>query len=43
MLLALAILLLIVSIAGGVIIHPILFVLAIVAIAIFFSDRRRVA
>jgi hypothetical protein len=42
-LLALAIILLIISIAGGVIIHPILFVLAIVAIAMFFSGRRRVA
>lgn len=43
MLLALAIILLIISIAGGVIIHPVLFVLAIVAIAIFFSGRRRIA
>jgi hypothetical protein len=42
-LLALAIILLIISIAGGVIIHPVLFVLAIVAIAIFFSGRRRIA
>jgi hypothetical protein len=41
-LLALAVILLIISIAGGVIIHPILFVLAIVAIAMFFSGRRRV-
>lgn len=41
MLLALAIILLIVSIAGGVIIHPLLFVLALVALALFFSDRRR--
>jgi hypothetical protein len=42
-LLALAIILLIISIAGGVIIHPVLFVLAIVAIAMFFSGRRRIA
>jgi hypothetical protein len=42
MLLAIAIVLLIIAIAGGVIIHPILFVLAIAAIAIYFSDRRRV-
>jgi hypothetical protein len=40
MLLILAGILLVISIAGGVIIHPILFVLAIVAIAMFFSDRR---
>jgi hypothetical protein len=40
MLLALAIVLLIIAIAGGVIIHPILFVLALVAIAMFFSGRR---
>jgi hypothetical protein len=42
-LLALAVILLIISIAGGVIIHPVLFVLAIVAIAMFFSGRRRIA
>jgi 4-hydroxybenzoate polyprenyltransferase len=41
MLLALAIILLIISIAGGVIIHPVLFVLALVALVMFFSDRRR--
>lgn len=41
MLLALAIVLLIIAIAGGVIIHPILFVLAIVALVLFFSGRRR--
>jgi hypothetical protein len=40
MLLILAIILLIVAIAGGVIIHPILFALALVAIALFFSSRR---
>ena len=42
MLLAVAIVLLIIAIAGGVIIHPILFVLALVAIAVYFSRRRRV-
>jgi hypothetical protein len=42
MLLAVAIVLLIIAIAGGVIIHPILFVLALVAIAMFFAGRRRV-
>jgi hypothetical protein len=41
MLLALAIVLFIVAIAGGVIIHPVLFVLAIVAVAVYFGDRRR--
>lgn len=40
MLLALAIILLIIAIAGGVIIHPVLFVLALVALALFFSGRR---
>jgi hypothetical protein len=42
MLLAVAIVLLIIAIAGGVIIHPILFALALVAIAVYFSGRRRV-
>jgi hypothetical protein len=42
MLLAIAVVLLIIAIAGGVIIHPILFVLALVAIAVFFAGRRRV-
>ncbi len=40
MLLVLAVLLLIVAIAGGVIVHPLLFALALVAIAMFFSSRR---
>jgi hypothetical protein len=40
MLLVLAIILLIVSIAGGVIIHPVLFALALVALAVYFGDRR---
>ncbi len=39
MLLILAIVLLVVSIAGGVIIHPVLFALALVALAMFFSGR----
>jgi hypothetical protein len=42
LLLALAIVLFIIAIAGGVIIHPIIFVLAIVALVMFFSDRRAV-
>jgi hypothetical protein len=40
MLLALAIVLFIIAIAGGVIIHPIIFVLALVALVMFFSSRR---
>jgi 4-hydroxybenzoate polyprenyltransferase len=40
MLLVLAIVLLIIAIAGGVIIHPLLFILALVALAMFFSSRR---
>ena len=41
MLLILAIVLLIIAIAGGVIIHPLLFLLALVALAIYFSGTRR--
>jgi hypothetical protein len=40
MLLALAIVLFIIAIAGGVIIHPIIFVLALVALVMFFTGRR---
>jgi hypothetical protein len=40
MLLILAVVLLIIAIAGGAIIHPVLFALAIVALALFFSGRR---
>jgi hypothetical protein len=40
MLLILAIILLIIAIAGGAIIHPVLFALAIVALVLFFSGRR---
>jgi hypothetical protein len=39
MLLILGIILLIIAIAGGVIIHPILFALAIVAIILFVMGR----
>jgi hypothetical protein len=42
-LLILAIILLIIAIAGGVIVHPILFALAIVALVLFFSGRRGAA
>ena len=41
MLLILAIILLVIAIAGGVIIHPVLFVLALVALAMYFSGRGR--
>jgi hypothetical protein len=37
MLLIIAIVLLVIAIAGGVIIHPLLFLLALVALAMFFS------
>jgi hypothetical protein len=43
MLLIVAAILLIIAIAGGVIIHPIIFALAIVAIAVYFSGRRGAA
>ena len=39
MLLILAIILLIIAIAGGVIIHPVLFVIAILALLAFFRHR----
>lgn len=39
MLLVVAVILLIIAIAGGAIIHPILFALAIVALVIFFQGR----
>jgi hypothetical protein len=38
--LVLGVILLIVAIAGGVIIHPILFVLAILALVLFFTGSR---
>ena len=43
MLLILAIVLLIIAIAGGAIIHPILFALAILALVMFFMGRRGAA
>ena len=43
MLLILGIILLIIAIAGGIIIHPILFALAILAIVLFFTGRRGAA
>ena len=43
MLLLLAIVLLIIAIAGGAIIHPVLFALAIVALVLCFTGRRGAA
>ena len=40
MLLILAIILLIIAIAGGAIVHPLIFALAIVALVLFFTSRR---
>lgn len=40
MLLVLAVVLLILAIAGGVIIHPLLFLIAILALIAFFMSRR---
>jgi hypothetical protein len=39
MLLILGVILLIIAIAGGVIIHPVIFALAIVALILFFMGR----
>ena len=39
MLLIIAIILLIIAIAGGVIVNPLLFALAIVALVLFFTGR----
>ena len=39
MLLIVGVVLLVIAIAGGVIVHPLLFVLAIVALVLFFMGR----
>lgn len=39
MLLIIAIILLVIAIAGGAIVHPLLFALAIVALVVFFVGR----
>ncbi len=39
MLLAIGVILLIIAIAGGAIVHPVLFALAIVALVLFFMGR----
>jgi hypothetical protein len=43
MLLILAIVLLVIAIAGGTIVHPLLFAIAILALLLFFSGRRGAA
>ncbi|HEY3189870.1 MAG TPA: hypothetical protein VGJ70_20440 [Solirubrobacteraceae bacterium] len=40
MLLILAVVLLVIAIAGGAIVHPLLFALAIIALVLFFAGRR---
>lgn len=40
MLFALAVILLILAVAGGVVVHPLLFLIAILAVMAFFSGRR---
>jgi hypothetical protein len=42
-LLVLAVILLILAIAGGVVIHPLLFLIAILALVAFFAGRHGVA
>ena len=39
--LIIAVILLVIAIAGGVIVHPLLFLLAILALVAFFAGRRR--
>ncbi len=40
MLLVLAVILLIIAIAGGIIVHPLLFAIAILALVLFFANGR---
>ena len=40
MLMALVVLLLVLAIAGGIVVHPLLFLIAILAIVLLFSGRR---
>jgi hypothetical protein len=40
MLLALAVILLIIAVAGGIAIHPLLFLIALVAIVVLLAGRR---
>jgi hypothetical protein len=43
MLFALAVILLILAVAGGLAVHPLLFLLAILAVLFFFGGRRSLA
>lgn len=43
MLLALAVILLIIAIVGGIAVHPLLFLIAILALLAFFGGRRSLA
>ena len=42
MLLALAVLLLVIAVVGGITIHPALFLIALIAVLILFTSRRTV-
>jgi hypothetical protein len=43
MLLALAVILLLIAIVGGIAVHPLLFLIAVIALLAFFSGRGRTA
>lgn len=43
MLLALVVLLLVLAIFGGIVVHPLLFLVALLAVIVFFSGRSRTA
>ncbi|HEY2653537.1 MAG TPA: hypothetical protein VGI50_16560 [Solirubrobacteraceae bacterium] len=43
MLLALVVILLVLAIVGGIAIHPLLFLIALVALLVFISGRRSIA
>jgi hypothetical protein len=43
MLLALAIILLVLAVIGGIAVHPLLFLIAVLALVVFLSGRRGVA
>ncbi len=43
MLIALALLLLVLAVVGGILVHPLLFLIAILALVVFFAGRRSLA
>jgi Flp pilus assembly protein TadB len=43
MLLALAVILLVLAVVGGIAVHPLLFVIAVLALLVFFGGRRSLA